>query len=105
MSDKPDEWLRKRIHILQIEPVRQLGLQRDDEARHPRRVHEIWGDEDDQERTVIQREYPQHSPSIEDAEVVRRALRVVENPCDEEAREHEEKIDAAPPEEKRPLQN
>ena len=60
--------------------------------------------EEDHQRTVIQWKDAEHPPRVENTEIVGASLCIVENPSDQETRQHEEEIYSAPAEEERLLQ-
>ena len=54
--------------------------------------------ENDEKRTIIEREYPQDAPNIEIAKIAGRRFRIEKDSGDEEARKREKHVYAAPPE-------
>ena len=104
MASQSNEQDRQRVEVLEIKPIPQLIFDRDKELRCARRGNQVRHHEEDEQRTVIERKNAQHPARVENAEIVGAALGIVENPCDQKSRQHEEEVDARPAHQKHVLQ-
>jgi len=105
MPSEPNEQRLERHKILQVEPVPELRLYRHVKLWSSRSRYQVRHYEKDHQRTVVQWKDAEHPARIENAEIVGAAFGIVENPRDQEARQHEEEIHSAPAEEERLLQH